>query len=451
MHFHASGSCLRSNGKPRSLPYPLDRLGHASPPLCAAPSQKHSGWVNAEQHFEGVHCVLMALTLARWSGLLVLVLTSSTWVAGAQVPSRSVLEHPFVRQKAKAGLDLLYDMRFAEATVHFEEVDRRYGSHPIGPFLLALTTWWEILLDLSDTKHDDVFYASMAEVIRRSDEILKLDVHDFDAIFFKGLALGFRGRLRSNRREWILAAADGKRAMNYVLAVAQSDSINHDYVFGRGLYNYYAAVIPERYPFARAITPFLPKGNRELGLEEIKRVATKGHYVQTEAAYFLLQIYYVYESDYLRSREYVELLRRQHPGNPFFHTIDGRIHARWGDWSSAEAVFRSILERFKTGKPGYNAAVGEQALYYLALAHMSRGEYNEAAAFLLQLEALSARLEADTYFKVMGRLHQGMVYDALGRRKRAETRYRQVLAMKAWGSSHTQASRYLKTPYGKIP
>ena len=35
VHSHASGSCLRSNGKPRSLPYPLDRLGHASPPLCA--------------------------------------------------------------------------------------------------------------------------------------------------------------------------------------------------------------------------------------------------------------------------------------------------------------------------------------------------------------------------------------------------------------------------------
>ena len=36
VHSHASGSCLRSNGKPRSLPYPLDRLGHAFPPLCAA-------------------------------------------------------------------------------------------------------------------------------------------------------------------------------------------------------------------------------------------------------------------------------------------------------------------------------------------------------------------------------------------------------------------------------
>ena len=203
---------------------------------------------------------------------------------GSASSNDSVLDDPFVRSQAKQGLDLLYDMKFAEASRLFDQIDQRFPQHPIGPFLQALNTWWKILLDFSDTSHDATFNAAMEEVIDRSDRILKRDKQDFDAMFFKGAALGFRGRLRSNRREWFGAATDGKRAMDYVLGVAKKDPSNHDYIFGKGLYDYYAAVIPERYPFAKAITTFLPKGDRARGLAELERTASQGYYIQTEAA-----------------------------------------------------------------------------------------------------------------------------------------------------------------------
>lgn len=379
--------------------------------------------------------------------LIVILALPLAGMARAQTPA-SVLEDPFVRERANAGLTLLYDMQFEEATAHFEAISKRYRKHPVGPFLLALTIWWEILLDFSDTQHDEAFYAAMTRVIERSNDMLEQDRNNFDAVFFKGIALGFRGRLRSNRREWIRAASDGKRAMDYVLAIADADSTNHDYVFGRGLYDYYAAVIPERYPFVRAITSFLPKGNRERGLAALTRSATHGYYVRTEAAYFLLQIYYVYESNFAKSMEYAAILRQRHPGNPFFHTIEGRVYARWEDWATSEYIFRDILQRYLDNRPGYNAAAAEQALYYIARAQMASGNHKAAVRYLLQLKALSARLEDDTYFKVMGRLLQGMVHDALGQRTRAEDYYRQVLSMRAWGSSHTQAKRYLDAPFG---
>lgn len=366
-------------------------------------------------------------------------------------PNASVLDDPFVRREGKQGLDLLYDMKFAEAERIFRQIDQRFPNHPIGPFLLALNTWWKILLDFSDTSHDDAFYDAMEEVIDRSDAMLKRDKHNFDAMFFKGAALGFRGRLRSNRREWFRAATDGKRAMDYVLDVAKKDPDNHDYVFGKGLYDYYAAVIPDRYPFIKPVTTFLPNGDRERGLRELERTALQGYYIQTEAAYFLLQIYYLFERDFDKSVVYVTWLRERHPANSFFHAIEGRIYARWGYWEKAKPIFEDVLARFKQGQAGYNAAAAEQALYYLARAHMEAHAYQDALGYLLQLEALSARSSNDTYFKVMGRLRQGMAYDALGQRPLAQDRYRQVLAMDDWGSAHDQAERYLKRPYGTIP
>ncbi len=382
----------------------------------------------------------------RWLALLTLLGVLPAAV-DAQ-PAHSVLDDPVVRKVAKEGLDLLYNMEFDEAAARFDEISHQVDDHPIGPFLQALTLWWEILVDLSSTQHDEAFYAAMTAVIARCDKRLETDREDFDAKFFKGMALGFRGRLRSNRRDWIRAAADGKRAMDYVLAVARADSTNNDFALGPGLYNYYAALIPERYPFVRPITAFLPRGDKALGLDQIRRTATHGYFMQTEAIYFLLQIYYLYEADFRHSVAYASQLRSRHPGNSFFHTLEGRIYARWGAWSRSDTVFVSVLTLYRQRARGYNASVAEQALYFLARGRMAVSDYDAALSYLLSLEALSARLDHDTYFKVMGRLQQGMAYDVLGRRERATERYRQVLDMKAWGSSHGQARRFLERPYG---
>ncbi len=358
-----------------------------------------------------------------------------------------ILNDPEVRASAKAGLEALYDLRFEESEVHFQTITERYLDHPIGPFLEALTLWWTILLDLTETSHDEAFYEAMGEVIARSNERLDKNENDFDAMFFKGIALGFRGRLRSNRSDWIRAAADGKRAMDYVLAVADADTNNSDFSLGRGLYQYYAALIPERYPLMRPITAFLPPGDRSGGLSLLEHTARDGYYMQTEAMYFLAQINYLYEKNFQACVQQISWLRNKYPRNSFFHTLEGRIYVSWRQWQASDTVFTEVLERYKEKEPGYTPAMAEQALYFLARSHIARGEASAALPHLLSLEALTARLDTDSYFKVVGRLYQGIAYDLMGDRNRAITRYRDVLKMKRWGSSHTDARQYLANPY----
>ena len=338
-------------------------------------------------------------------------------------------------------------MRFDEAASQFRSIGERYPAHPIGPLLAALTTWWQILLDLSSTEHDEAFYAAMTDVVDRCTEMLAEDPDNFDAMFFKGVALGFRGRLRSNRRDWLRAAADGKRAMDYVLEVARRRPENHDYAFGHGLYRYYAAVIPDRYPVVRPLLAFLAQGRprRRTGSAGENRYV--GALLSLGATYFLLQIYYLYENSYAKSLEYAARLRDAHPGNSFFHTLEGRIHVRWRNWDKSAAIFRDVLDLFKSGAPAIHRPWRSRPSFYISRSHMEAGRFAEALMLLLQLEALSARLPQDTYFKVMGRLYQGMAYDATGRRSLAEARYEQVLAMRAWGSSQRRARRYLLEPF----
>ncbi|HET6568806.1 MAG TPA: tetratricopeptide repeat protein, partial [Rhodothermales bacterium] len=360
--------------------------------------------------------------------------------------SGSLLEDPFVKSEVREGLDLLYNLKFEQADRHFERIAQRFPGHPIGPFLKAMNTWWHILLDLSDESHDEAFYDEMKEVIDRCDRILAHDRHNVDAMFFKGLALGLAGRLRSNRGQWLRAALDGKRAMDYVYAVAKQKPDNDDLVFAAGIYDYFADVIRDKYPAARPLMVFFPNGNRERGLLELQRTAEKGVYLQTEAVYFLLQIFYIFEGNQQKSLEYVNWLRQKYPDNAYFEAMEGRIHARWGDWAGSEAIFQDILHRY--GEPGYNNAAAEQAFYYIARAKAAYGRSDEALQYLDQLIRLTARREEDTYFEVWGRVRQGMAYDALGQREQAVATYEVVLDMKDFGNAHEWAERYLDKPYG---
>ncbi len=382
-------------------------------------------------------------------GLVVLLIAGITApdVRAQTGDSDSILNDPLVEYQARRGLSLLYNFEFERADVLFSQIDQRFPEHPIGPFLKALNTWWQILIDLSDESHDEAFFQEMETVIARSDRMLKRDRKNFDAMFFKSAALGFRGRLRSNRGEWYRAARDGVRAMDYVFAVADANPDNADYMFGRGLYDYYAAVIPERYSYTRPVMVFFPKGDRERGLRILERTAEHGRFIQTEAAYFLLQIYYVFENDRAKSLHYSTWLREQHPQNSFFHTFHGRALARWGEWTEAEQVFADVLQRHRKGQIGYNEASAEQALYYLGRIAMMSDDYNRALVHFQELDRVAARTDDDTYFKVLGRLRQGMTYDASGRRADAERMYRTVLSMKDWAGAHARAEQYLDSPY----
>ncbi|PEN13392.1 hypothetical protein CRI94_08675 [Longibacter salinarum] len=363
-------------------------------------------------------------------------------------PQSSVLDTPFVREHGAKGLELLYNMEFDEARTHFDKIDARYPDHPVGPFLKGLNVWWKILIDLPDASHDETFYNAMNETIDRCEEILDEDPDNFDATFFKGAALGFRGRLRSNRGDWFKATLDGKRAIGYVREVAQQDPENDDYVFGKGMYDYYAAIIPEEYPVSKALMWMMPDGDRERGIRLIRQAATDGYYIQTEAIYFLAQIYYIYEDDYSKAIQYTEELRERHDYNPYFHNMHGRVMARWGRWKQAKEVFSEVVARHEEGRTGYNAHMAEVARYYLARERMVRRDYDGALQHLAALEALTSRDKGDTKFKVLGYLYQGMAYDGQGRRDLAVNRYRMVLRMDDYANAHDQAERYLDDPYG---
>mgnify|MGYP000941377238 CR=1 FL=1 len=224
-----------------------------------------------------------------------------------------------------AGINQIYGIKFDAAEKTFTSVEKEFPTHPAGKFFKAMITWWRIAVDLDNEKLDDFFYDQLDEVIDMCDEILDNNPKNADAVFFKGGALGFRGRLLAIRESWFKAAMDGKEGLSLIIKAYQLNPKNVDVQLGFGIYHYYADVIPKKYPAVKPFMVFFPSGDKERGLRELENVAYNGRFAKIESRYFLMTLYYSFENDNDNTIKYLDLLLNDFPDNPVFERYYGAV------------------------------------------------------------------------------------------------------------------------------
>lgn len=349
------------------------------------------------------------------------------------------------------GIDYVYNLSFDSAQAEFQSVTRRKPDHPAGFFFLAMVDWWRIITEIENTTHDDRFLSELDRVIDFCDKRLDKNEHDTAALFFKGGALGFRGRLHGNREDWLQAANDGRSALPIAEEAYKLAPNNYDVLLGMGVYHYYAAVIPDQYPLVKPLMIFFPKGDRQKGLKELKSAAEKATYANIEATYFLLQVLQNFERRYAEALPLALKLHGRFPLNPIFHKYVGRCYATLSNWDACDSTFSEILRRVTEKRRGYDKLAEREARYYLGLHKMETGDYPSALDHFYRADELSRGVDKDpSGFMVMVNLKIGLIYDIQKKRNLAVRQYRKVLDMTDFQGAHEQAERYLKAPYKKF-
>lgn len=348
-----------------------------------------------------------------------------------------------------SGIKQIYNIKFTDAETTFRKLIADYPEHPAGRFFLAMIDWWRILLDIDSEEYDELFFQKLEDVIFQCDEILKKDSENVDALFFKGGAIGFRGRLRAYRESWLKAADDGREALPIVERAANLNPDNLDVQLGFGIYNYYADVIPNEYPLLKPLMLFFPKGDKQKGIEQLVGTAANGKYAKYEAQYFLMTLYYNHENNPFKAFEYAEILTNEFPDNPSFQRWKGRIAAKKGDYFLASSVFQNVLDKGKSGYVGYNySKTIREAAYYVGLQYYNQKQLDSSYYYFKQCEEVSRKADGkeESGFLINAVLYLGMINDQLGKREDAIDKYREVLRMKEYGNSHRLAKSYLETP-----
>jgi tetratricopeptide (TPR) repeat protein len=369
--------------------------------------------------------------------LLILILFAGSYTF-AQKPSYDSL--------VKAGINQIYSIKFTEAEKTFLTLQKEYPKHPAGGFFLAMIDWWKIILSEEDEEKDDRFFEKIEEVVDFCDEILDEDPDNVDALFFKGGAIGFRGRLRVMRESWFGAANDGREALPLVEQAAELDPTNVDVKLGFGIYNYLVSVIPERYPIVKPVMMFFPSGDKQLGLKQLKEAASSGKYSKFEARYILVTFFYYFEDDYNSAEHYAQMLADSFPNNPVFERWRGRIAVRKAEWTLADSIFRDVLSKAAKNYEGYNTPmVKREANYYVGSYLKNQNQNDAAIPYFKKCIEDSRKIDDDTEsgFRINATIYLGTIYESKGNYKEAKKYYEDVLEMREFKGSHDRAEEYL--------
>ncbi len=352
----------------------------------------------------------------------------------------------------QAGIGFIYNLEFYDADKQFDRVIRMQPDHPSGYFFKAMTQWWRILSNFNDESQDERFYDMLENVIDMCDKRLEKNPDDIAALFFEGGSLGFRGRLRANRGNWFGAARDGIGALPIVQKAFELDPQNDDVLLGIGIYNYYADIIPREYPIVKPFMVFLPSGDRKKGIEQLERAALKARYARTEARYFLMQNYFLYEKEFGKALALSQQLHADYPRNPLFHRYLGRCYVSLGNWDGAYRIFSEVLDRATRRQVGYDLYDEREAYYYVGKYFFSKGQDEDALTLFVKCEERSEAIDKETAsgFRSMAVLHRGMILDLQMKRREAIAQYRKVLSMKDFQTAHAEAAKYLRQPYKRM-
>jgi tetratricopeptide (TPR) repeat protein len=361
------------------------------------------------------------------------------------------INNPAADAHLQRGIDKIYNMEFEKADQEFAEVVRLQPDHPAGYFFQAMTEWWRILTNFDDESRDKQLIAMLDKVVGICEQRLDQNENDVAALFFKGGAVGFKGRLRANRGAWLLAANDGLVAMPAVRKAYKLEPENFDVLLGIGIYNYYADLVPSQYPVVKPLMIFLPGGDKQKGLEQLELAAQKARYAKTEAMYFLLQTYFIYEKQYVRALEIARELHDKFPQNPVFHRMYGRCYVSTGYWGEAFQIFSEVEKRFRSHQVGYDIYDGREAYYYVGRHYFLAGKLEESLQNLYKCDELSRTIDRSgaSGFMSMANLTIGMIYDLQKRRGSALAQYQKVLGLKEYENTYKEARRFMEKPYSR--
>lgn len=283
-----------------------------------------------------------------------------------------LLLDPDIRQELGGAVANMYNFKFDRAERQFRSLRRRYPRHPMPYFLLGLNTWWKMMpSNLTDTKYDRVFLAYMDTAVALAQRRYDADRHNYEACFFLAAAYGFEARLYGQRNALAKATLASKRALGYIERSKEANGLSPEFLLGQGLFNYYADLVGELHPWLRPVLLFFPKGNRLLGLQQVRTVAADGFYTRTEARVQLIDILESpREKNVPGALQICAQLASEFPDNAYVQREFAKLCFLSGDMARCEPVSRQILDKINRGLPGYEATSGRYAAYYL-------GYYNQ--------------------------------------------------------------------------
>ncbi len=288
------------------------------------------------------------------------------------------------------GLSFAYRERYPEAFMIFGQIIQEYPEEPAG-YVLKAALWSLYMLDFTTREGEPEFFHLVETGIRKARARLQTEQDSTQRAwyeFFQGAAFLYRAERKVRHRDYLDAVKDGWRGYRALSHAVALDSTLYDAYLGLGTVHYALSEVPR---WIRILLPFLPPGDRERGLQEMRMAAERGRYVRVLAQDALAWTL-AYGGRAREGLPLAESLVRAYPQSRAFRWTLSYIQRKlghWKDWADNHQVIFYLTIRDQWGYP-YDVAL---ASYYLAVARFylrdregARWYLENAEAFLYQAE-----------------------------------------------------------------
>ncbi len=275
-------------------------------------------------------------TIAILCAMLGSTAAADPTIAGS--PGRAV-------DRVQAGLEHLHQGLYGEATRAFQDGARLDPADPEPPLFVAFTQWWRILFDDDDVDRlRSRFESAIQQAITLAEKRLDKDSADSRAMTVIGSAHILRAHVLADERHYYRAAREARRGKKVLEKAIEADPDRVEARFTLGAYNYYADKVPAIVKGLRVIL-FLPGGNAERGLRDLRLVAGSPGRFRTDARLLLAIIEGSSEEGcYGAALGHLRVALEENHGSPLIRGLIGELYMRLGQPDRALTEFHTALE-----------------------------------------------------------------------------------------------------------
>jgi tetratricopeptide (TPR) repeat protein len=336
-----------------------------------------------------------------------------------------------VSKDIKTGLELCYSFKWNEAEEVFSDMIKEHPQEMDGyHFLSGIYLWYY----LGNRDKDD--FNSFVKYSDKAIEIAQAELDEKPQSAYLNYLLGsnymYRAIAFTRDENYLDAVWASKKSESYLNTALELNPQFTDSYLGLGLYNFAVGQIPSAFQWALSLAGI--KGDKQTGINYIKKAATQGSLAKVEAQYYLSQIL----SEVLFENEaalyYLKNLTRRYSENLLFNYSYAVIQVKERNLREAERVLSKIINsdnpKFSQIISFSNFLMGDiffrknqfdlAKVYYLSfLKSTPTNDYTGIAHYRLALsyELTNDRKNAEKYFNICGSGNMDLEDDQFAKRK----------------------------------
>jgi hypothetical protein len=213
-------------------------------------------------------------------------------------------------------LHAIYNFRFntADSIIrkHLTE-DKDAAKH-----LLSTYYYWWLIISGEDNSNFRKDYNSEIQKAIKLLDLKKSEINNQDIEQYI-LAYALKVRIELLNYQVLSGLVHLNNCIGYIKKSFNKEKEHEMFYLTSGLYNYFSARSQKDYPFLTPYLIFYPKGNIEIGINQLlSAYRSENTFLKTESAYFLMKIYLEQEKKYDRANFFSKYLLNQYPDNLLF-------------------------------------------------------------------------------------------------------------------------------------